>query len=243
MIFWVSVPFTFANNELENNDDEELEDNTHEPGKVEAAEGTALTENNIEESTVENHEQVTDASNKIAYFTKPDKDTANNVKKGVIGEKKKPTVTSTSVNAIHDHEKPVKKPIKNGNTNENNNDDDILDDDDEDDEVDDDEDDEIDDDDDKDDEDENEEDEDKIEDEKDEEHDYDEDEKDLADLDDDDDEEEEAVFNAFMETGKSKKDKGNAKNQTSTDEDYSVEFLARKRHPRSESRQSKIMRF
>ncbi|XP_012235611.1 aspartic and glutamic acid-rich protein [Linepithema humile] len=233
---------TFAN-ELENNDDEELEDNTHEPGKAEEEAGTALTENNIDESTVESQEQITEASNKIAYLAKPDKDTANNdVKKGVIGEKKKPTVTSTSVNAIHDPEKPVKKPIKDEN-NENADDDDDLLDDDDDDEDDEDEDEDIDDDDDKDDEDENEEDEDKIEDEKHEEQEYDEDEKDLADLaDDDDDEEEEAVLNAFMQTGKSKKDKGNAKNQTDTDEDYSVEFLARKRHP-SESRQSKITRF
>ncbi|XP_012541064.1 coiled-coil domain-containing protein 1 [Monomorium pharaonis] len=242
---------------------EEHDDNTQEPFKAEEEEeeeeqeeeDTGLTESNTEDNTDENKEQITESSNKIVYTAKPDKaPTVNKVKKGVIGDKKKPTVTSTSVNAIHDPEKPAKKPIKDED-DEDDDDDDILDDDDED--IDDDEDDEIlddDDDDDKDDEeDEDEEDEDKLDDDKEVEHDDDEDEKaeDLAildddDDDDDDDEEEDAVLSALIGTGKSKKSKENTKtNQTNIDkhddEDYGFGLLARERHS-SKNRQSKITR-
>ncbi|XP_011880362.1 PREDICTED: protein PFC0760c [Vollenhovia emeryi] len=239
---------TFANNEQENNY-EEHDDNTQEPYKTEE-EDTGITESNTEDSTDEN----TEASNKIVYTAKPDKaPTANKVKKGVVSDKKKPTVTSTSVNAIHDPEKPAKKPIKDED-DEDDDDDDILDDDDE--EIEDEDDDVLDDDDDdddKDDEDEDEEDEDKLDDEKHEEHDDDEDEKavDLADLvddDDDDDEEEDSMLSALIGTGKSKKSKEETKtNQTNVhkhgdeDDDLALELFGRKRHS-SEHRQSKITR-
>lgn len=240
---------TFTN-EQENNYD----DGTQEPFKAEdEVEGnTELTENNTEDNTDENKEQVTESSNKVVYTARPDKE-PNKVKKGVIGDKKKPTVTSTSVNAIHDPEKPAKKPIKDEDDDD---DDDILDDDDED--VDD-EDDEIledddDDDDDKDDEEEDEEDEDKVSNENHEEHDDDDEyEKadDLADLDDDDDDdddEEDAMLSALIGTGKSKSSKEDTKaNQTNIhkhdNKDYGLGlgFLARERHSNG-TRQSKITR-
>lgn len=237
------------NNEQETNY-EDVHDNTQEPLKVEEVEeNTGLTESNTEDNTDEDKEQITESSNKVVYTAKPDKaPSTNKVKKGVIGDKKKPTVTSTSVNAIHDPEKPAKKPI-NDESNEDD-DDDILDDDDDD--IDDEDDEFLDDDedDDKDDEDEeDEEDEDKPDDEKNEDHDDDEDEKaeELAVLDDDDDEEEDAMLTALMDTGKSKKTKEGIKtNQTNVhkhdDDDYGLGgFLARERHS-SESRQSKITR-
>ncbi|XP_018406570.1 PREDICTED: zinc finger protein hangover-like [Cyphomyrmex costatus] len=229
----------------------EEHDSTEEPFKAEEEEeeDTGLTENNTEDnSTDENKEQITESSNKIVYTAKPDKTPiVNKVKKGVIGNKKKPTVTSTSINAIHDPEKPVKKPIK----DEDDDDDDILDDDDDEDLDDEDDSLEDDDDDDKDDEDEDEdedEDDDKLDDEKHEElDDDDDDEKDLADLDDDDDEEENAMLSALIGTGKNKKSKEDIKsNQTNVehdDDDYGFElgFLGRKRHF-SENQQRKITR-
>ncbi|XP_077269680.1 uncharacterized protein LOC143901344 [Temnothorax americanus] len=250
---------TFPNNNEQENNYEEHDDITQEPLKAEGGgeeeeenTGALTEESNTEDNTDENQEQITESSNKIVYIAKPDKaPTVNKVKKGVIGIKKKPTVTSTSVNAIQDPEKPAKKPVKDEDDDD---DDDILDDDDED--VDDEDDDLLDDDDDeKDDEDEDEEeddeDEDKLEDEKHEEHDDDEDVKaeDLDDLDDDDDddeEEENAMLSALMGTGKSKKSKENTKtNQTNVhkhdDEDYDLGFLGRERHS-SENRQSKITR-
>lgn len=243
---------TFINNEQENNYD----DGTQEPFKAEeeVEENTGLTESNTEDNTDENKEQVTESSNKIVYTARPDKE-PNKVKKGVIKDKKKPTVTSTSVNAIHDPEKPAKKPIKDEDNEDDDDDDDILDDDDEDVDDEDDEilDDDDDDDDDKDDEEEDEEDEDKLDNEKHEEHDDDEYEKaDLADLvdddDDDDDEEEDAMLSALIGTGKSKNSKEDTKtNQTNIhkhdNEDYGLGlgFLARERHS-NETRQSKITR-
>ncbi|XP_011158706.1 protein PFC0760c [Solenopsis invicta] len=228
------------------------EEEEEEEEEQEEEEHTGLFESNTEDNTDENQEQITEPSNKIVYTTKPNKtSTVIKVKKGVVGDKKKPTVTSASVNAIHDPVKPGKKPIKDEDDEDDDDDDDILDDDDED--IDDDEDDEIldDDDDDKDDdEDEDEEDEDKLDDEKHADHDDDEEEKaeDLADLidDDDDDEEEDTMLSALMGTGKSKKSKeGTKTNQTNVhehdDEDYELEFLARKRHS-NENRQSKITR-
>ncbi|KAL6438187.1 hypothetical protein ACFW04_004417 [Cataglyphis niger] len=229
-------------NESENNEDEEHEDSTQEPGKVVDEESTASTESNTEDNnTDENQDQVTEASNKITYLAKPNKATTNKVKKGVIGQKK-PSVTSTSVNAIHDPEKPAKKPIKD-EYDEDVDDDDILDDDG--DEDDDDDDDILDD----DDEDKNDvyedNEDDKLDDEKHTEHDDDDDEKaeDLAELDDDDDEEEDAMLSALMDTGKNKKNKGttNQTNADKHDEDYSeLDFLARK-HPNG-NRQSKLTR-
>ncbi|KYN34688.1 Replicase polyprotein 1ab [Trachymyrmex septentrionalis] len=260
-----TTPASLEDHELLNNEQEtnyEEHDGTQEPFKAEEEEeeeeDTGLTESNIEDSTDENNEQITESSNKIVYTAKPDKvPIVNKVKKGVVGNKKKPTVTSTSVNAILDPEKPAKKPIK----DEDNDDDDILDDDDDDDDDEDldDEDDSLEDDDEDDkddedeDEDEDEENDDKLDDnEKHEEHDDDEDEKaeDFADLDDDDDddEEENAMLSALIDTGgKKKKSKENTKsNQTNVehdDEDYGLElgFLARKRHY-SGNRQSKVMR-
>ncbi|EFN82433.1 coiled-coil domain-containing protein 1 [Harpegnathos saltator] len=224
------------------------ENSTQEDSKPDEEEETESLDN--ENATDENQEdEVTEASNKIVFFVKPDKveQSLNKVKKGVVGNKKKPTVTSTSINAIDEPEKPAKKPIK----NEEHEDDDDDDDDDEDDILDDedDEDDEIlDDEYDKDDEDEDEDDEDKLDDEKHEDLDDDEDEKaeDLSILDDDDDEEEDAMLTAIMGTGKNKKGKGDTTSETNTDEDDSdyglgLDFLARKRHPEG-NRQSKITR-
>ncbi|XP_070150695.1 protein starmaker-like [Polyergus mexicanus] len=234
-------------NESENDDEEH--EGTQEPGKVVDEESTGSTESNMENNTDENQDQVTEASNKVTYLAKPNKATTNKVKKGVIGQKK-PSVTSTSVNAIHDPEKPAKRPIKD-EYDEDVDDDDILGDDD--DEDDDDDDDEVLDDDDEDKNDVYEDNEDKPDDEKHTEH-YDDDDDDdekaeeLAELDDDDDddEEEDAMLSALMDTGKKKKNKGNTTSQTNADkqnEDYSSEldFLARK-HPDG-NRQSKLTRF
>ncbi|KYN13119.1 Replicase polyprotein 1a, partial [Trachymyrmex cornetzi] len=256
-----TTPASLEDHELPINNEQETNyedhDSTQEPFKAEEEEeeeDTGLTESNTEDSTDENNEQITESSNKIVYIAKPDKvPTVNKVKKGVVGDKKKPTVTSTSVNAIHDPGKPAKKPIK--DEDDDDDDDDILDDDDDDDEDLDDEDDSLEDDDkDDEDEDEDEENDDKLDDdEKHEEHDDDdEDEKteDLADLDDDDDddEEEDAMLSALIDTGgKKKKSKENTKsNETNVehdDEDYGfgLGFLARKRHF-SGDRQSKVMR-
>ncbi|KAL0101919.1 hypothetical protein PUN28_018463 [Cardiocondyla obscurior] len=238
---------TLSDNDQDNNYDDH--DNTQEPFKAEEEEeeqeentDSGLTVSNTEDNTDENKEEITESSNKIMYIARPDKNpTANKVKKGVIGDKKKPTVTSTSVNAIHDpDQKPGKKPIKNEDD-----DDDILGDDDD---LEDDEDDEVldVDDDDKDDEEEDDEDEYKLDDEKHDDDDEDEKAEDLADLDDDSDEEEDAMLSALIGTGKSKKSKENIKtNQTNVhkhdDEDYGLGFLARKR-PSSENYQSNITR-
>ncbi|KMQ93292.1 replicase polyprotein 1a [Lasius niger] len=230
------------NNESENND-EEHENSTQEPVKVIDEDSTGLIESNTEDNTDENQEQVTEASNTITYLAKPNKATINKVKKGVVGEKK-PSVTSTSINAIHDPEKPAKKPIKD---DEDDDDDDLLDDDD--DEDGDDDDDEVldDDDEDKNDEDEDEDNEDKFDDEKHEEYDVDDDDddekaEDLAELDDDDDddEEEDAMLSALMDSGKSKKKKGNATNADNEDYGAELDLLARK-HP-DRNRQSKLTR-
>ncbi|XP_020292027.1 coiled-coil domain-containing protein 1-like [Pseudomyrmex gracilis] len=245
---------TFANNEFGNND-EEHEDNadkTDEENKdTEENKNTDLTESNTESntegSTDENQEQVTEASNKVTYIAKPNPTSVNKVKKGVVGEKKKPTVTSTSVNAIHDSEKPPKKPVKDEEDEDDDlDDDDILDDDDDD--LDDEDDDILDDDDDKDDEELDEENDDKVDDEKHEEDDDDENEKAedfVDDLDDDDDEEEDAMLSALISTGKSKKNTEKATNQTiagkHNNENDGLDLLARERHP-SGNRQSKITR-
>ncbi|RLU15647.1 hypothetical protein DMN91_011401 [Ooceraea biroi] len=240
---------TVANNVPIEESNEDEHENTQEPVKDSEEEDTGLTESNTEdtENTDENQDEVTEASNKIVYITKPDKGTTNKVKKGVTNQKKKPSVTSTSVNAIENVEKPVKRPIK-----DEEDDDDILEDDEDDIDEEEEEDDEpLDDDDDKYDEDE--EDEDELDDEKNEEHDDDEDLKaeDLDDLDDDDDEEEDTMLSALIGTGKSKKDKGNSttsspadSDEDDSDEDYDdlgLDFLARKRHP-SGTRQSKVTR-
>ncbi|GAB1863318.1 DUF4773 domain-containing protein [Camponotus japonicus] len=249
-----TTPTSLENHELstfptESENNEEHEDDTEEPVKVVDEGSTGLTESNTENNTDENQEQITEASNKITYLVKPNKATINKVKKGVVGEKK-PSVTSTSVNAIHDPEKPAKKPIKD-EYDEDINEDDILDDDD-DDVLDDDDEDEVLDDDDEDKNDEDGDNEDKLDDEKYTEHeneddddDDDDDEKaeDLAELDDDDDEEEDAMLSALMETGKSKKNKGNQTNTNEHDnEDYDVEldFLTRKHS--GGNRQSKLTR-
>ncbi|XP_029166434.1 protein PFC0760c-like [Nylanderia fulva] len=235
-----------SNIESENNE-EEHEDSTQEPGKVVDEESTGSTESNAENNTDENQELVvTEASNKVTYLAKPNKAITNKVKKGVVGDKK-PSVTFTNINAIHDPEKPVKKPIKD---DEDDDVDDILDDDDDED-VDEDDDETLDDDDeDKNDEDEDEDNDDKLDDEKHEEYDIDDDEddekaEDLSELDDDDDddEEEEAVLTALMDAGKSRKDKGNATNVDKHDnEDYDAEldFLGRKHS--NKTRQSKLAR-
>lgn len=228
-----TIPTESENNEGHEND-------TEEPDKDE--ESTGLIESNTENNIDENQEQITEASNKISYLLKPNKATTNKVKKGGVGGKK-PSVTSTSVNAIHNPEKPAKKPIKD-EYDEDINEDDILDDDDDDDVLDDDDDDEVLDDDDEDKSDEDEDNDDKLDDEKHTDHededddDDDEDVKaeDLAELD-DDDEEEDAMLSAFMETGKSKKNKDN---QTNTNEDYELDFLSRK-HSEG-NRQSKLTR-
>lgn len=244
-----TTPTSLEDHELPNieseNNEEEHEDSTQEPVKLVDEESTGSTDNesNTEDNTDENQEhQVTEASNKVTYLAKPNKVTTNKVKKGVVGDKK-PSVTSTSINAIHDPEKPAKKPIKD---DEDDDIDDILDDDDDDEDIDDDDDEALDDDDeDKNDEDEDEDNYDKLDNEKHEEYDVDDDEddekaEDLAELDDDDDEEEDAMLTAFMDTGKSKKNKGNATNVDNEDYGAELDFLARKHSNRT--RQSKHTR-
>jgi len=225
---------TVANNTpIEDNNNDE---NTQEPVKDDEED----TVSNNENSSEDNQDEATEASNKIQYYAKPDKGT-NKVKKGVTNQKK-PTVTSTSMNAIDDVEKPVKRPIK-----DEEDDDDILEEDEDEEEeeeedeepVDDDEDDKY------DEEDEDESDESEKQGEQD---DDDEDVKaeDLDDLDDDDeDEEEDSMLSALIDTGKSKKDKENSTSSSEDDDDdyddLGLDFLARKRYF-SGNRQSRIMR-
>ncbi|XP_014467433.1 PREDICTED: acidic leucine-rich nuclear phosphoprotein 32-related protein 1-like [Dinoponera quadriceps] len=236
---------TSGNNVLAepSNNGEHEENGTQDDTKLEEEEGETETLDNEDTNNENQEEEVTEASNQIVFYAKPDKvgqlPQTNKVKKGVVGNKKKPTVTSTSINAIDEPEKPAKKPIKDEDDEDDDDDDDddeddILDDDDDDDEV-------LDDEYDKDDEDE--EDEDKHEDDEKHEEFDDEDEKaeDLSDLDDDDDdEEEEAMLTAIMGSGKNSKNKGDTTNG-SNEYDYSLGFLARKRHPGG-NRQSKITR-
>lgn len=242
-----SYEATSANSLLpvETSDEEDI---TPEPLKLEEEEETAgSVETDTEDSINENSdEEFTESTNKISYFVKPDKVTTNKIKKITIGDKKKPSVTSTSINAIDEPEKPSKKPIKDENDGEEDDDDDDVLDDDEDDEDDVDED--------KEDEDEDEEETDKLDNEKHEEQNEDDDDEkneEFEDLDDDDDDEEEeeaTVLSSLMGGDNTKKDKTNT-NQThqsseedDTDYGLDLEFLARKRHPKG-SRQSRIMRF
>ncbi|TGZ49865.1 Replicase polyprotein 1a [Temnothorax longispinosus] len=90
---------TFPNNNEQENNYEEHDDITQEPLKAEGGgeeeeenTGALTEESNTEDNTDENQEQITESSNKIVYTAKPDKTpTVNKVKKGVIGNKKKPT--------------------------------------------------------------------------------------------------------------------------------------------------------
>ncbi|KAH0951150.1 hypothetical protein HN011_005243 [Eciton burchellii] len=224
---------TIANNApIEDNNSD---DSTQEPVKDDEQDTVSNTENSSED----NQDEITEASNKIQYYAKPDKGT-NKVKKGMTNQKK-PTVTSTSMNAIDDDEKPVKKPIKD---EEDDDDDDLEDDEDEEEEeedeeesIDDDEDDKY-----------EEEDEDESDDEKQEEQDDDDEDvkaEDFDDLDDDDDEEEDSMLSALIDTGKSKMDKDNSTSSSEEDDedydDFGLDFLARKRYS-SGNRQSRIMR-
>ncbi|KAL2729980.1 putative WRKY transcription factor protein 1 isoform X1 [Vespula maculifrons] len=218
------------------NDIEEQVNNENQDGLTEA---DLLTDLTTDESIVETNQN--GGTNKLVKPTSNHK-----IKKIGTGNNKKPSITSSSINAINDDikkknkKKPVKKPIE-----DEDEDDDVLDDDDDDD---DDLDDLNDDDDDDDDEDEdddfndNEEGQDVDSDEDDEKTD------DLDDLDDDDDEEEDAVLSALVEDDKPKVKKNKIitnKGQSSRpveEDDYSIgitDFLSRKKQ---DGRQSRIMR-
>ncbi|XP_033321575.2 uncharacterized protein LOC117217836 [Megalopta genalis] len=192
-------------------------------------------------------EIVTEPSNKVVAYTKPGKFPSK--KATVVPEaNKKPSLASTSINAIENEtdKKKKKKPLKGGDDDD---DDDILDDDDDDDDeeeellgADDDE--------------KDSEEEDDDEDEKGEgseqEYGEDEDEKaeDLEDLDDDDDDEEaeDAVISALVyddkEDAKKRKVKKSHESSEADDDDYELGLsglLARSRHSRS-GRQSNVVR-
>ncbi|XP_017890930.2 mitotic apparatus protein p62-like [Ceratina calcarata] len=196
----------------------------------------------------EAEEIVTEASNKIISVVKPEK---TPTKKFTVSDKKKPSITSTSINAIDNgvnKKKPLKKPVK---IEDDEDDEDLLaddldDDDDEEEEL-------LsdDDDDEKDNEDDDDEDEKVDESENHKDEDEDEDEKgEIEDLDDDDDEEEDAVISAFVDDDGKKKGKVKKHQELyETDEDDSdyglglTGLLARSRHSRSSrSRQSKEMK-
>ncbi|XP_076675928.1 uncharacterized protein LOC143373035 isoform X2 [Andrena cerasifolii] len=228
-------------------DDGSEEDEYNQSSSVE---DDGSTENDANDFTAtdttanEAEEIATEASNKIALYAKPPKAPA---KKLTVPEasKKKPSITSTSINAIENDtnkkKKPLRKPVKveDEDVDDLLGDDDLDDDDDEDEELLDDDDDER---------DEVEEDDD---DEKDHEGNEDDDEKaeEIEDLDDDDDDEEDAMISALVydekEGGKKRKVK---KNHQTSDEDDDSDYglglpglLARSRHSRN-GRQSKVMR-
>ncbi|PBC34376.1 hypothetical protein APICC_08169 [Apis cerana cerana] len=216
--------------------------NADEESINEADDESVDTDTTIKEATV------TEPSNKIA---KPDKAPT---KKFTVSSTKKPSVTSSSINAIENEankkRKPLRKPVKGGEEDE---DDDILGEGLDDDDDDDDEDEEILSDDDDEDEKNSEEEEEEGEKNDESENHEDEDEKaEIEDLDDDDDEEEDAVISALVyddkEDGK-KKGKVKKHDQSSEadddDSDYGLGLtglLARNRHSRN-NRQSKEMRF
>ena len=207
--------------------------NADEESVDEAGDGSVDTDTTIKEATV------TEPSNKIA---KPDK-APTKIFAVSDTSTKKPSVTSSSINAIENEankkRKPLRKPVKDGEE-----DDDILGDSLDDDDDDDDEDEEIL----SDDEDEDEK---NSEEEEGEKNDEDEDEKaEIEDLDDDDDEEEDAVISALVYDDKEDgKKKGKKQDQSSEadddDSDYGLGLtglLARNRHSRN-NRRSKEMRF
>ncbi|XP_001121344.2 mitotic apparatus protein p62 [Apis mellifera] len=210
--------------------------NADEESVDEAGDGSVDTDTTIKEATV------TEPSNKIA---KPDK-APTKIFAVSDTSTKKPSVTSSSINAIENEankkRKPLRKPVKDGEEDEA---DDILGDSlDDDDDDDDDEDEEIL----SDDEDEDEK---NSEEEEGEKNDEDEDEKaEIEDLDDDDDEEEDAVISALVYDDKEDgKKKGKKQDQSSEadddDSDYGLGLtglLARNRHSRN-NRRSKEMRF
>ncbi|XP_033356324.1 mitotic apparatus protein p62-like [Bombus vosnesenskii] len=245
-----NVASNVATNDFEEDNEYNQESsNMSGEGNIEINEESAATDTTGSEA----EEIVTQVSNKIASYTKPDK---TPIKKftAVDTSTKKPSITSSSINAIENEtnkkKKPSKKPIK----GEEDDDDDILEDSLDDDDDDDDEDEEIlnDDDDDNEKDSEAEEDEDEKVDGSEHENHEDEDEKgEIEDLDDDDDEED-AVISALVydekENGK-KKGKVKKHHQSSEayddDSDYELGLtglLARSRHSR-DNRQSKEMRF
>nr|XP_034171821.1 mitotic apparatus protein p62-like isoform X1 [Osmia lignaria] len=198
--------------------------------------------------TTGSDEIVTESSNKIASYAKPDKLPTKKFT-APAANKKKPTVTSSSINAIqsgtNEKKKPLKKKPVKGDDDDDDDDilgDDLDDDDDEEEEL-------LDD----DDEDEkySEEDDDEKVEETEHESNEDEDEKTEVEELDDDDDEEDAVISALVydekEDGK-KKGKVKKHTQSSETEDDDLDYemglsglLARSRHSKS-SRQSKVMR-
>ncbi|XP_017790532.1 PREDICTED: FK506-binding protein 3-like [Habropoda laboriosa] len=219
------------------------------------AEEENITEDEEESPTTdvisnEAEELVTVASNKIASYSKPDK---TPTKKFTASEasKKKPTITSTSINAIENEANKKKKPLRKPVKGDEDDDDDLLGGDLDDDEDDDEEDEEILDDDDEEEKDsEEEEDEDEKIDESGQGNHEDEDKSEVEDLDDDDDDEEDALISAlaYDEKEDGKKKGKLKKHQLSEadddDSDYGLGLtglLARSRHSRN-SRQSEETR-
>ncbi|CAK9826042.1 hypothetical protein ANTRET_LOCUS3952 [Anthophora retusa] len=238
-----------SNDSAEDSQVSEESSNTEEENSTEAEEESAATDTTANDA----EELVTVASNKIASFSKPDKTPTKKFTTSEVS-KKKPSITSTSVNAIDNEANKKKKPLRKPVKGSEDDDDDLLggelDDDDEDD---DDEDEEILDDDDDDEKDsEEEEDEDEKIDETEQGTHEDEDKTEVDDLDDDDDDEEEdALISALAydekEDGKKKGKVKKHHDLSETDEDDSdyglglTGLLARSRHSRN-NRQSKEMR-
>ncbi|XP_043516813.1 mitotic apparatus protein p62-like [Frieseomelitta varia] len=227
-----------TNDSEQGNEDSEESLNASEEGSAEASEEFAV----LDESLAANETEavVTEVSNKIASHVKPDK-TPTKKFTASDANRKKPSVTSSSVNAIENEtnkkKKHAKKPVK----GEEDDDDDILEDSLDDDDDDDDEDEEIlSEDDEKDNE--EEEDEDENIDESEHENHEDEDEKaEVEDLD-DDDEEEDAMISALVYDEKENgKKKGKVKKHQLSeayddDSDYGLGLtglLARSRHSRN----------
>ncbi|XP_076276448.1 uncharacterized protein LOC143207171 isoform X2 [Lasioglossum baleicum] len=204
----------------------------------------------VTEAVNEFEDTVTETSNKVLAYAKPGKLPTKKVTVPQIN--KKPSLTSTSINAIETEtdqkKKPVKKPVKGDDDDNDDNDDDdddddddILDDDDEEAEL-------LSDDDEKDSEEEDEYEDEKEETEQGNAEDEDEKAEDLDDLVDDDDEEEDAMISALVygdkENVKKRKVKKNDESSDADDDDYELGLsglLARSRHSRG-GRQSKVMR-
>ncbi|XP_076760830.1 uncharacterized protein LOC143429210 isoform X2 [Xylocopa sonorina] len=231
---------------VEGNDPGEENEYNEEPTNAGEESNTELEDQPTAIDTTANEadEIVSQVSNKIASYAKPEKIPT---KKFTVSDadKKKPSITSTSINAIQNEANKKKKPLRKPVKGEEDDDDDFLgdelddDDDDEDEEL-------LSDDDDKDSE---EDDEDEKVDASNHENHEDEDEKAEVDELDDDDDEEDAVISALVYDEKEDgKKKGKKQHQASEadydDSDYGLGLsglLARSRHSRN-SRQSKEMK-
>ncbi|CAL7936739.1 unnamed protein product [Xylocopa violacea] len=232
-----------ANDPVQNIEYTQESTNVEEESNTEAGDQPTAADTTANEA----EETVSQVSNKIASYAKPDKVPTKKFTVPDAG-KKKPSITSTSINAIQNEADKKKKPLKKPVKGEEDDDDDLLGD-------------ELDDDDDEDEEllsDDDDDDKDSEEDDDDDEkvgasnHGNHEDEDEKAEVEelDDDDDEEDAVISALVydEKEDGKKKKGKKQDQTSEadydDSDYGLGLtglLARSRHSRN-SRQSKEMK-